>query len=88
MIDIYIDELEEACPKPDANVPFETILAPLRTLGEESPTKPIRQRIKEALEDSRVKHWLGQDSAEHDGKTNEPGHDENEDEEWAGIEDE
>lgn len=54
VIDIYVDELERAGALEGKVVPLENLLEPLRKLAKESPTKPIRTKAKEALEDERL----------------------------------
>lgn len=78
VIDIYIDELEKVDEETDAEMPVETLLEPLRAVVRESPTKIVRNKVKEALEDDRVKTWLGEE-VEEDGEKEE-GIDE-----WGGI---
>ena len=55
VIDLYVDELDKADTKRDA--PLEKILAPLRQLGKDTPTKSVRSRVKEALADERLEDW-------------------------------
>jgi ribosomal RNA-processing protein 1 len=83
MIDIYVDELEKA-ESEDKSWPIEKLLAPLQVLGKESPTKTVRERVKIALEDERVKAWLGEDS---DASMEARGETVVEDDEWVGIQD-
>jgi ribosomal RNA-processing protein 1 len=83
MIDIYVDELEKVEDE-DKSWPVEQLLAPLQALGKESPTKSIRERVKVALEDERVKVWLGEAVVE---DTEESGGVIGHDDEWGGIED-
>lgn len=78
VIDIYIDELEKVDEETDAEMPVEMLLEPLRAVVRESPTKIVRNKVKEALEDDRVKTWLGEE-VEEDGEKEE-GIDE-----WGGI---
>jgi ribosomal RNA-processing protein 1 len=55
IIDIYVDELERAgALEEESEVSLEKILVPLRRLAKESPTKPVRVKAKEALEDERL----------------------------------
>ncbi|KAF2667645.1 hypothetical protein BT63DRAFT_415187 [Microthyrium microscopicum] len=88
MIDLYVDELEEAgADKEDSDVPVETLLQPLRDLGAKTPTKPVRKRVKEALEDERVKRWLGEEvEVENDEEEKDAEEQGDDDEEWGGIE--
>jgi hypothetical protein len=82
MIDIYVDELEKVEDE-NKSWPIEKLLAPLQTLGKMSPTKSIRERVKVALEDERVKVWLGDGVA----VGMEDGEQLGEDDEWGGIQD-
>ena len=76
VIDIYIDELDMVDEKREGKMPLEQLLKPLRLIGKESPTKSVRSRAQEALNDERLKDWNngGEQPAE-------------EDEEWEGIDD-
>lgn len=79
VIDIYVDELERVgVLEEGSEAPLEPLLVPLRTLAIESPTKPVRVKSKDALEDERLP---GNEKTEEE-KT------ENDDEVgWSGIED-
>ncbi|QDS74491.1 hypothetical protein FKW77_006957 [Venturia effusa] len=79
VIDVYVDELEKVDEETEAEMPVETLLEPLRVLVRESPTKLVRNKVKEALEDDRVKAWLGEEAAEEDRDKEE------ENDEWGGI---
>ncbi|OQO05054.1 hypothetical protein B0A48_08074 [Cryoendolithus antarcticus] len=57
VVDIYVDELDEADEKDDA--PLEVLLAPLRRLGKESPVKSLRERVQEGLDNPRLEDWAG-----------------------------
>src|ERR1051326_6961753 len=59
VIDIYVDELDRVDEKRQGGMPLDVLLEPLRTLGKESRTKPVRERVKEALEDERLENWNG-----------------------------
>lgn len=78
VIDIYIDELEKVDEETEAEMPIETLLEPLRAVVRKSPTKIVRNKVKEALEDDRVKAWLGEETTEAEEK-------EEVDDEWGGI---
>jgi ribosomal RNA-processing protein 1 len=54
VIDIYVDELERVGALVEEDIPLEALLQPLRRLAEESPTKPVRTKSKEALADERL----------------------------------
>ena len=62
---------------------------PIRKLGAQTLSKTVRSRVKETLEDERLKDWLGEETTEN----NDPGKDgsgdnaDNNDDEWGGIED-
>jgi ribosomal RNA-processing protein 1 len=64
VIDIYVDELEKVDEETEAEMPVETLLAPLRSMVKESPTKIVREKVKEVLEDDRVRAWLGEEVVE------------------------
>lgn len=78
VIDIYVDELEKVDEETEAEMPVETLLEPLRAVVRDSPTKIVRNKVKEALEDDRVKAWLGEETTEAEGK-------EDANDEWGGI---
>jgi ribosomal RNA-processing protein 1 len=77
VIDVFVDELEQvgALEKERAGVSLDTLLQPLKNLGTESPTKAVRTKCREALEDERLPG---------EAKTVEGVLD---DQEWGGIED-
>jgi ribosomal RNA-processing protein 1 len=76
VIDIYVDELERVgVLEEGSEAPLDRLLEPLRKLAKESPTKPVRTKAKEALEDERLP---GNEKPEVP-KTDEDG--------WGGIED-
>ncbi|KAH8808192.1 hypothetical protein F5884DRAFT_674289 [Xylogone sp. PMI_703] len=57
VIDIYVDELERVGALAEdklSEVPLDTLLEPLRKLAKSSPTKPVRLKSREALEDDRL----------------------------------
>jgi ribosomal RNA-processing protein 1 len=55
VIDIYVDELERVgVLEEGSEAPVERLLEPLRGLAKSSPTKPVRIKAKEALEDERL----------------------------------
>jgi len=78
VIDVYVDELERVSALKDGGkgVPLEELLEPLRKLGKESPTKDVRRKCREALEDERLP---GNEKVVQEKKV--------EDGEWGGIED-
>lgn len=55
VIDIYVDELDKV--DVDSNAPLDELLSPMRTLGDKSLTKVVRERTKEALADERLQDW-------------------------------
>lgn len=55
VIDIYVDELEKIGALDAGSVaPLEELLRPVSVLSKESPTKMVRVKAKEALEDPRL----------------------------------
>ena len=62
VIDIYVDELDKV--DTERSAPLEEILRPLRQLGQDSRTKPVTKRVKEALEDERLADWKNENVAE------------------------
>ncbi|KAK8216188.1 nucleolar protein-like protein NOP52 variant [Phyllosticta capitalensis] len=87
VVDIYIDELDKVDEKREGNMPLEEVLAPLRELGEKSVTKAVRQRVRETLDDEakKLRNWntQGEESSEEEGNEGE----QDQDEEWGGIDD-
>jgi ribosomal RNA-processing protein 1 len=65
VIDVYVDELDKI--DTDRNAPLEKTLAPLRVLGQKSLTRPVKDRVKEALEDERLQDWKGERADDADG---------------------
>ena len=65
VIDIYVGELDKVDVKRTA--PLLGMLAPLRTLGKETPTKAVRVRVQEALEDERLGDWNAVQTPGEDG---------------------
>ena len=57
VIELYVDELDKVDTSRTA--PLDEILAPLRKLGEESPAKAVRERVREVLNDERLEDWQG-----------------------------
>lgn len=73
LIDIWVDELEKVLEfeedektdgeggaqgrKIKGDVPMELILRPLEKLRTESPYKPVRTRVEDALDDDRLVEW-------------------------------
>jgi ribosomal RNA-processing protein 1 len=80
VIDVFVDELERvgALEMGRVGVSLDTLLRPLEKLGKESPTKAVRTKCGEALEDERLPG---------NKKTVQEGVPVEEEEEWGGIED-
>lgn len=63
--DIWVDELEKVLEfegedgerKIKGDIPIELLLRPLEKLRAESPYKPVRTRVAEALDDDRLIEW-------------------------------
>jgi len=80
VIDIYVDELEKvgALEQEDGkDAPLDLLLSPLRILAKDSPTKPVRRKAKEALDDERLP---GNEKSEEDDTPKE-------EDGWGGIQD-
>lgn len=82
VIDIYVDELDKVDTPRSGKLVLEEVLRPLRGLREKSPTKAVRLRVKEALEDERLVGW-GEVVEESGREENGEGEVE---QEWNGIE--
>ena len=92
----YLDlirELEkvggEEGTKEAENTPWEEMMAPMVELGEKGVLKSVRKKVAEALDDERVKVWLGieDDDEELSEIEGEEVDDEEEDEEFGGFDD-
>jgi ribosomal RNA-processing protein 1 len=89
VIDIFVDELDKA--DLGRNVPMEKVLGPLRTLGKETITKTVRERVNEALEDERLQDWKAEMAVQQDdeggaeGISAQEGAAQGEDEEFGGF---
>lgn len=85
VVDVFVDELDAV----DAGraAPLEVLLAPLRRLGKESPTKSVRKRVQEALEDERLADWKGEKEDEESGEEAEGKDDDEDDDGFAGFDD-
>lgn len=65
VLDIYVDELAKADPdKKISDELLEQILTPVRRIARDSPTKLVRKRAKETLDDERVRDWRGEGTAQ------------------------
>jgi ribosomal RNA-processing protein 1 len=91
VIDIYVDELEKVG---DEKAPYEVLMGPLVDLGKTAVLKSVRKKVAEALDDSRVKEWLGiEDEDEEDDEELSEAEaeiddgEEDEDEEFGGFDD-
>ena len=69
VIDLYVDELDKA--DTDRNAPLEKMLAPMRVLGQKSLTRPVKDRVNEALEDERLQDWKGERADDVEGGADE-----------------
>ena len=86
VLDIYVDELDRADTPRCGRVPMEVLLGPLRTLAGSSPTKSVRLRAKDALEDERLVDWMREEESRGDAdETEEAGTADGKDDEWGGI---
>ncbi|KIV98892.1 uncharacterized protein PV09_09339 [Verruconis gallopava] len=96
VLDVYLDEVEKVDNEYDAKTPFNRLLAPVVLIQKESPTRTVRERAKEQLDDERVRTWLGQ-GEKHAGEVkkdeDKPQGEQKEDaclgegEDWGGFED-
>ncbi|PNS19001.1 hypothetical protein CAC42_6096 [Sphaceloma murrayae] len=88
VIDVLVDEMERADPA--GKLDLEKALQPLRALVKESPTKTVRTRAKEALDDDRLKAWGSEPAAEEPNGNEEDSSDQEaqgDDEEFGGFDD-
>lgn len=78
VLDIYIDEMERVgALNEEEDTPVELLREPLRKLAMNSPTKDVRRKAKEALDDERLP---GNEKPEAEKEELADG-------EWGGIED-
>lgn len=64
VIDVYLDELDKVDASRSA--PLELLLAPLRKLRSNTPTKAVRTRVDEVLGDERLDNWAGLEGEDDD----------------------
>lgn len=66
LIDIYVDEIEKLSPPTSeeegtafeqANYPLVELVSPFENLVLKSPTKLVRERVREMLLDERLERW-------------------------------
>ncbi|KAF8440120.1 hypothetical protein BGX38DRAFT_1273177 [Terfezia claveryi] len=84
LIDIYLDELEKLEPvdsEESADIPIDLLIQPYKQLVEKSPTKVVRTRSRDMLEDERLEKWgyIKANKSEYE-EAQEEG-----EEEWAGF---
>jgi ribosomal RNA-processing protein 1 len=75
-LEVYVDELDRVDEKKEGTLPIEKVLRPIKNLGSKTLSKTVRTRVKETLEDERLKAWSGEKESAAQ-----------EDKEWGGIED-
>jgi ribosomal RNA-processing protein 1 len=92
--DIWLDELakvidkdgdgsNEVALKDRYDIPMDLLLRPFEKLNKESPTKSVRQRAsEEVLKDERLVQWGFKEKVVEDDNS-----EEDEDEEWGGLDD-
>lgn len=89
-LDVYVDELDKVDEKRSGEMPLETLLQPIQKLGKTTLSKSVRERVKETLEDDRLKDWLGTgesiETTDTTDNASKPAETSNEDE-WGGIAD-
>jgi ribosomal RNA-processing protein 1 len=87
-LDIYVDELDKVDEAREGKMPLEVLLQPIRKLGKQSLSKTVRARVKETLEDERLKNWEGGTVEKATDGSREGGSEHTaSDVEWDGIED-
>ncbi|KAL1885551.1 hypothetical protein Plec18167_001045 [Paecilomyces lecythidis] len=94
ILDIWLDELEKVVEVEEidtaegptkrlkGDIPMDLILRPMRKLKAESPTKTVRERARDVLEDDRLVEW-----GVIERKTGSDDEDEDSEEEWGGLDD-
>lgn len=82
LIDIYVDEMDRVDTPRAGKLPLDSLLEPLKTLKQKSPTKAVRLRVADALKDERLASWNDSSATKDIGEQG----DESEGE-WNGIED-
>ncbi|KAF2842508.1 hypothetical protein M501DRAFT_421917 [Patellaria atrata CBS 101060] len=86
VLDIYVDELDKVDAERDSDIPLELLLKPLRNLEKSSPTKSVRLKAKEALDDARLADWKGEQGTNEAVVEGKRQSEDSEEEEWGGIE--
>jgi len=87
VVDVYVDELEKVG---DENAPYEEVMQPLVEFGQKAVLKSVRKKVDEALDDGRVKEWLGieeDDEELSEAEEEVDDEEEDEDEEFGGFDD-
>lgn len=94
VLDVYVDELDRADAERGerGRAPLGELLKPVRELEKDSPSRQVRERAREVLEDERLKRWNEPEEEEEEGSGSEGGgeaedREEEGEEEWGGIED-
>jgi ribosomal RNA-processing protein 1 len=84
--DVWIDELEKVGAGDEGATPFRDLLGPVVELSQKALLKSVRKRVKETLDDDRVRLWLGiEREKDHDELREVEAGDE--DEEFGGFDD-
>jgi len=87
VVDVYVDELEKVG---DEKAPYEEVMQPLVEFGQKAVLKSVRKKVDEALDDGRVKEWLGieeDDEELSEAEEEVDDEEEDEDEEFGGFDD-
>ncbi|KAH0287921.1 nucleolar [Aureobasidium namibiae CBS 147.97] len=89
VVDVYVDELEKVGGE---KAPYEELMQPLVEFGQKAVLKSVRKKVDEALDDGRVKVWLGIEDEDDDEELSEADEEvdddeEDEDEEFGGFDD-
>ncbi|KAL1303921.1 hypothetical protein AAFC00_000375 [Neodothiora populina] len=86
VLDIYVDELDKA--DGERSAPVEEMMGPITRLSKDCPVKSVRERAREALDDSRLADWKGENINDEEDEDEEEGTDDkNSDDEFGGFDD-
>ena len=84
VVDVYVDELEKVG---DDKAPYEELMSPLVEFGQKAVLKSVRKKVDEALDDGRVKEWLGIEEDDDEELSEAEEEVDDEDEEFGGFDD-
>jgi len=84
VVDVFVDEVEKVAGE---GAPYDELLGVLREVQEKTQVKSLRVRVKDALDDDRVREWMGEEKEGEDGEEEDSEEEEEADGEWGGFDD-